>query len=580
VLDSYDAMTSIDGWIRETLIAGLPRSVSVVIGSRNPAGDRWRTDQAWRAISTAISLGPLSPEESREYFVLRNVTNVDIESALAFAHGHPLALALIADVVGSVPGRPFRPELAPHVVQMLVRAFVDRVPSPALRAALELCALVRSTNETLIAAVLETDDAGALFNWLCGLSIIQLEEAGIFPHAAAREVLLADLRWRDPERLASLRDRALRFYLDRFVRSGIADQQRFISDAFFLRREMPEVHNFWSWAGLERFTAAQATSADTPEIRELVARHEGEESAAIAVHWLERQPGSAVVLRDRDGGGLAAFLSFVALERTSVEERAVDPAASAVWRYLEARDLLEDGGRITLNRWMTADGYQELSAAQTACGARVTHYHYVTASISHSFVVFADPHLYAQLFAFIGFSQVPECRFILGGRRYAIFWRDWREEPPLDWLRKALWRMSGDPPPAPKIEAGARIGLSRATFAKAVREAFRSVREPHRLITNPLVGARFITARAGPSSTTGDRTSLLQSILRESVAQLAGTPRGAKLAAALERTYLDPADTQEAAAEELGLPFSTYRRHLVSGIEEITEILWQAEHDG
>jgi len=46
---------------------------------------------------------------------------------------------------------------------------------------------------------------------------------------------------------------------------------------------------------------------------------------------------------------------------------------------------------------------------------------------------------------------------------------------------------------------------------------------------------------------------------------------------ALEATYLHPAPTQEAAAELLDIPFSTYRRHLTSGIQRLTEILWRQE---
>ena len=35
--------------------------------------------------------------------------------------------------------------------------------------------------------------------------------------------------------------------------------------------------------------------------------------------------------------------------------------------------------------------------------------------------------------------------------------------------------------------------------------------------------------------------------------------------------------TQEAAAERLGLPFTTYRRHLGAGIERVCEELWHRE---
>jgi len=40
---------------------------------------------------------------------------------------------------------------------------------------------------------------------------------------------------------------------------------------------------------------------------------------------------------------------------------------------------------------------------------------------------------------------------------------------------------------------------------------------------------------------------------------------------------MHPAPTQEAAAELLDIPFSTYRRHLTSGIQRLTEILWREE---
>ena len=43
-----------------------------------------------------------------------------------------------------------------------------------------------------------------------------------------------------------------------------------------------------------------------------------------------------------------------------------------------------------------------------------------------------------------------------------------------------------------------------------------------------------------------------------------------------ERTST-PAPTQEAAAEVLDLPFSTYRRHLARAVEQLTELLWAVE---
>ncbi|MFD0523335.1 hypothetical protein [Paractinoplanes durhamensis] len=60
---------------------------------------------------------------------------------------------------------------------------------------------------------------------------------------------------------------------------------------------------------------------------------------------------------------------------------------------------------------------------------------------------------------------------------------------------------------------------------------------------------------------------------------IAAEPKGAALYAVLNRTYLRPAASQEAAAEVLGLPFSTYRRRLAKAIDRLIEVLWANECD-
>ncbi|POX60412.1 hypothetical protein C3492_27105 [Streptomyces sp. Ru62] len=50
---------------------------------------------------------------------------------------------------------------------------------------------------------------------------------------------------------------------------------------------------------------------------------------------------------------------------------------------------------------------------------------------------------------------------------------------------------------------------------------------------------------------------------------------------ALAITYLrQAATTQEAAAARLGLPYSTYRRHLTEGHKRLCEVLWHWELGG
>jgi hypothetical protein len=66
-------------------------------------------------------------------------------------------------------------------------------------------------------------------------------------------------------------------------------------------------------------------------------------------------------------------------------------------------------------------------------------------------------------------------------------------------------------------------------------------------------------------------------MLRDAVESLRGNSRTERYYRVVHRTYLNPAITQERAAEELDLPFSTYRRHLATGIGLVTEHLWRRE---
>jgi hypothetical protein len=118
--------------------------------------------------------------------------------------------------------------------------------------------------------------------------------------------------------------------------------------------------------------------------------------------------------------------------------------------------------------------------------------------------------------------------------------------------------------------------LSRTEFGEAVRQALRDYTRPDSLAANPLVRSRLVanaTGQDGPPAA-------LQALLRTATATLMANPKDAKLHRALWHTYLEPAPTQEQAAELLGLPFNTYRYHLAKGIKRVADWLWQRELTG
>jgi hypothetical protein len=89
-----------------------------------------------------------------------------------------------------------------------------------------------------------------------------------------------------------------------------------------------------------------------------------------------------------------------------------------------------------------------------------------------------------------------------------------------------------------------------------------------------------VVDRVGLKADEAERVSVLQTVLREAANTLQESPKEMKFYRVLYHTYFHPAATQEVAAELLDLPFSTYRRHLRTALQRVTEILWQQEIEG
>ena len=124
--------------------------------------------------------------------------------------------------------------------------------------------------------------------------------------------------------------------------------------------------------------------------------------------------------------------------------------------------------------------------------------------------------------------------------------------------------------------AGAAEPLPRPEFEAAVRDALRAWRRPDLLAENPLAHSRMVTTAEAHA----DRAEGLRTVLAAAVDAMGEDPRESKAHRALTATYLGTAPTQEAAAERLGLPFSTYRRHLARGLEVLNNLLWRRESQG
>jgi len=190
------------------------------------------------------------------------------------------------------------------------------------------------------------------------------------------------------------------------------------------------------------------------------------------------------------------------------------------------------------------------------------------------FIAWIRDDILDPLMAYVDFGRLARVETIRPS--VMLYAHDWRAVPVEDWFLPMGRRELGEQPEAERAPQPPVVVLSQPEFGEAVRRALRDLHRPERLAVNPLLRSAALRAEAGADPTPG----ALADLLRAAVERVGEDPRDEALRRALDRTYLRPAATQERAAEALGLPFSTYRRHLSRGVERAVGLLWERELHG
>ena len=443
---------------------------------------------------------------------------------------------------------PFQLQDAPDVVRLLVAHLVEEIPTATHRAALEACALVRWTTESLLAHLLELEDGGdesaALFEWLHSLSFIESGAQGLCAHDLAREALAANLRWRNPQAHERYHRRARAFYREQLKRASVSEQQKVLADYIYLHHDNAVIRPFLEWQENGDLSSTAASENDLPILREIVNCYEGAESARLFEYWFARQRENVLVLRGHDTQ-IEGFLFALALHQASEEERENDAAAFAAWNCLQnAAPLRRGEGRDDVS---LLDGARRLS--KRIAPAKPDFYQYRAPLLD-------DARFGVHLFSGRG------RRFLGADFRLCAF--DALARSRLSNWRKLLWclrpRLAIDAAHGVARQAGrkrnrrhafsydeARIEYSKrdacAHFAErktssavAVRDALKNLARPAILETNPLLRSRLILERASNEAATTEaatlsssqKTALLQKVLRASCESLNASGRTEK----------------------------------------------------
>ncbi|GAA2541667.1 AAA family ATPase [Pseudonocardia hydrocarbonoxydans] len=576
LVDSYEGFATLDRWFRDALLPRLPGDTVTVLAGRAAPAPEWRSDLAWTDLLRVVSLRGWAGEESRSFLRGRGIGGAVAERLADTAHGHPLTLALLADVVAR-GGEPRLEALAPDLIAELVRRMVDTVPDATQRAALAVCALARVTTEPLLQAVLGASDGARAFGWLAGLAVVDGHPDGLIPHELAREVLDVELRRRDGEGYRRT-FRATRAHVHAQARAERGRvQQDALFDEKFLFRNLPGILSPVDWPDWGRHHPQPIRPEEHSRAIGLIGAAEGVEAAAVARRWLAAQPDGFHVVRRADAT-VRGVLVRIDLTRASPDDLAADPGASAAWRHCRAHAPVRAGESVTQTRFVVdAEVHQGPSPTMNAAPVLTIAHYLATPRLAWDYLTLAEPDRWDEYFAIADLPRAVGADFTLEGLRFGLFAHDFRRVPVDSWLElvteRALARDFAFPPPAEPL----LLPLAEDEFAAAVRQGLRDLDRPDLLARNPLLRTRLL---AESSDETGPDAAALATLLREAVASLSTDAGDDKLFRALDRTFLRRCSTQEAAARMLGLPFSTYRRHLVSGTRRVVDRLWDREIHG
>ncbi len=564
-LESFPEHSPASIWFWEQLVPSLPSSWKLVCAGRWKLRPRWRADARIAGRLAIVPIGNFTEAEALRFLEARRLPARHRQAYFARTHGHPLALAMACELVAdpaAFAGEGFRASVG--LVQGLLDEFWSGgSATPEQLRALMTCALVRRTSEALVRHVCGDELARPLFEWLRGLSFVEVDADGLFPHDLVRDTLVADLAWRDASLRAELLEKARRFVARELERDP--DAAPHIADAVHLLGQLDVWRSRVERRGLELSRIGPASDAEWPAVEEIVRRQQGPASLRWLRFWRER---GAQVLAVRGDEALTGMILVLELDRFPRDEAARDPGIAPLFVFLDAHPPGE-GARILYYRmWMAAGTHQQPSAELTSILVHAMHQAFVTPRLAFLFSANHEPARWRPLHETPGACFAGT--FTTDGQEFGIFGQDARDREPVAWFQEQFGRLSAAvPPPAP---------LGKEEVHEATRRALRTIDRPDLLRENPLVGSALVRKPPGDDATARlARAEALAELIRGECERFLLSPRDRDLFRVIHRTYFEASGKQRALAEELGFSFITYRRHLASAIRRLADRLWQRQ---
>ena len=549
LIDSFERMTALAGYLRSGLLPGLPARALVVISGRGAPDPAWFTG-GWDGVAAVLEVSGLPPEDALHLLEVHGVTDERAPAIAEWAGGSPLALALAADTVASDSGwNPAAGMGNPEIVRSLIHRLVESDLDGVSLSALGVAAIARVTTAGLLRAVLPGGDAAGAYERLRSFTFTEPLGDGLTLHELVRRALHADLRHRDQERERELRRRIIDHLYDRACQGNpllVIDMAHLVGN--------PAIRWGFGWAGSISYRIDNLRDGDAGRIAALLEQRHFGQWWELTRPFFEQSPERVAVARDRDDQvcGYLVCMSPATAPAFAADDPLVGPwlaharqdaalGDSVLWH--DSVDFTGGGAR--------AGGLQAMlgMAGVLRSGARNPRFAYLPINPRNPGAVRFARTLAAR--------HLPELDLEISGRRVECHRVDYGPGGLFAALRGVVYAELGLPAPPEAAPAAADPGPPGLA---EVREALRNFQVPHKLAGSPL-------ARGGSPA---ERAEYVRRLLRDAAGRAFGDSDNEKLLhSVLVKGYLEPASSHEQAAVRLCLSRAAYFRRLRAAVERV-----------
>jgi AAA ATPase-like protein len=549
LIDTYERMTALGGYLRRGLLPSLPERAIVVIAGRHEPEAAWFTG-GWEGVASELELRPFGPDDSQRLLAAHGLEDDRTEAIVDWADGSPLALALAADVAAS--DDEWQPNVdveRPEVLRGLIRRLVDSELRGVRLSAILVAAIARVTTPEMLRVVLPDSDAESAYQRLRELTFTEPLGDGLTLHDLVRKALVADFRRGDPERERELRRRIVDYLYER-ARGG--EMLLTIDMAHLI--ESDAVRWGYGWDGSRNHRIDELRPGDAEQVGEFLAAQHFPEWWPMTLRFFENAPERVAVVRDRDDRLCGYFISMTPANAPPFADE--DPLMGPWLAHARAERDQGDSVMWRDSIDFTGDPRGRVQAMLGMAGILRSG----SANPRFAYMPINPARPAALAFAkALGATHIEQLDFAIGDRVIECHRIDYGPGGLLATQRAMVYAELGLAAPgaygAPKIST------------EDVRQALRDFRVPHALANSPLASGE--TAEA--------RVESVRALLTGAVDRAFGDTEGERL---LQRVlvcgYIEPVASHEQAALDLSLSRAAYFRRLRVAAERVADYIVSA----